>query len=124
MRGSGPGERRGGRKKGTPNRASKAREIEVQNSGATPLEFLLGIMRNSEVPRRERLEAAKAAAPYVHAKFAALVKIETKSEYDLTKLTDEEIETVTAILERASFAGAEQIASPCCTTSSAPARSL
>jgi hypothetical protein len=43
--GSKPGERRGGRKRGTPNKASAARQAEVAASGITPLEVMLDNMR-------------------------------------------------------------------------------
>jgi len=39
--GSKPGEHRGGRKPGTPNKASAAREAEVAASGVTPLEVMV-----------------------------------------------------------------------------------
>lgn len=84
-RGAKPGERRGGRKKGTPNKATKTRkEIakKALESGITPLEFMLDVMRK-EIPADAepaikvamigmRFEAAKAAAPYVHPKLAAI----------------------------------------------------
>lgn len=44
-RGSKPGERRGGRKAGTKNRASIARQEQVASSGATPLDVMLENMR-------------------------------------------------------------------------------
>lgn len=37
-----------------------------------PLEFMLNILRDETVPRDERMDAAKAAAPYVHAKLASV----------------------------------------------------
>jgi hypothetical protein len=43
--GSKPGERRGGRNRGTPNKASAARQAEVAASGITPLEVMLDNMR-------------------------------------------------------------------------------
>src|SRR2546430_10630443 len=45
--GSKPGERRGGRKRGTPNKASAARQAEVAASGVTPLEVMLDNMRSA-----------------------------------------------------------------------------
>jgi hypothetical protein len=45
--GSKPGERRGGRQKGTPNKASAARQAEVAASGVTPLEVMLDNMRSA-----------------------------------------------------------------------------
>lgn len=87
-RGSKPGERRGGRKKGVPNRASQRRQAEVAASGATPLDVLLRRMRyhdaqaeaalkkkdttGAERHMREADDAARAAAPYVHPKLQSI----------------------------------------------------
>ena len=60
----------GGRKKGTPNKASVEREAEIAKSGKTPLQFLIDRMRNTKAKMVERIECAKAAAPYVHPKLA------------------------------------------------------
>jgi len=95
--GSKPGEHRGGRKPGTPNKASAAREAEVAASGATPLEVMLANMRFhhrhaegllellsaaegpeakiqilGEASRHRRMaqDCAKDAANYVHPKLA------------------------------------------------------
>jgi hypothetical protein len=70
-----------GTKKGIPNKASAARELEAQASGETPADVLLAVMReflrlakNSTNARRrsEHLRAAAAiardAAPYFHAR--------------------------------------------------------
>lgn len=76
-RGPKPGTRGGGRKKGTPNRASAAREKEIARTGETPLQYLLRVMRDDKRPADERLNAAKFAAPYVHPK---LVAVEHKGE--------------------------------------------
>lgn len=62
----------GGRVKGKPNRASVKRQTEVAATGETPLDYLLGVMRNTEGDPAIRLDAAKAAAPYVHPKLAAI----------------------------------------------------
>ncbi len=69
-RGSAPGERRGGRQKGTPNRATAAREAEVAASGMTPLAYMLAILRNEEAGTEDRKWAAQHAAPYVHPRLA------------------------------------------------------
>jgi hypothetical protein len=39
--------------------------------GLTPLEYLLSIVQNERAGKRERLDAAKAAAPYCHARLAS-----------------------------------------------------
>jgi hypothetical protein len=71
-RGSAPGERRGGRKKGTPNKVTAARQAAVAESGLRPLDYLLAVMRDEGQPPQARLDAAKAAAPYVHPRLAAI----------------------------------------------------
>ncbi len=68
--GSKPGERRGGRQKGVPNKASAAKAEAIAASGLTPLDFLLGVMRNTEHELSTRIDAGKAVAPYIHPKLA------------------------------------------------------
>ena len=72
MRGSKPGERRGGRQKGTRNMASVARETAIGAAGDTPLDIMLAVMRSPDVDIRTRLDAAKAAAPFVHPRLAVI----------------------------------------------------
>ena len=88
-RGSRPGERRGGRQKGAPNRASQARQAEVKATGQTPLDVMIQAMRyfgglaarhqpNGPDPDEKKFERflrqaadiANDAAPYVHPKLA------------------------------------------------------
>ena len=82
-KGSAPGERRGGRKKGTPNKRNHQLAKKAAAEGVTPLEFMLKIMRGTSLPEDAtpaqiiahetlRFEAAKAAAPYIHAKLASV----------------------------------------------------
>jgi hypothetical protein len=61
-----------GRKAGEPNKASAARQAEIAASGITPLDYMLQIMRDAEQKFDVRLDAAKAAAPYVHPKLASV----------------------------------------------------
>jgi hypothetical protein len=76
-RGARPGERRGGRAKGTPNKATQARILGFATAGAPaeratkpswqqPLDFLLNVMEDETQPMSVRVDAAKSAAPYVH----------------------------------------------------------
>lgn len=44
----------------------------VEESGLTPLEYLLGVMRDTDTDQRERMNAANMAAPYVHAKLSSI----------------------------------------------------
>jgi hypothetical protein len=72
MRGSKPGERRGGRQRGTPNKATVAKAAALTAASAdpamTPLQFLLGVMRDPTSPTDLRIQVARAAAPLVHGK--------------------------------------------------------
>ena len=61
-----------GRKAGTPNKASAAREEAVKASGLSPLDYMLKTFRDSKQPVNIRLDAAKAAAQYVHPKLSAV----------------------------------------------------
>ena len=89
-RGSAPGERRGGRQKGVPNKRTafvrQAADLALQ-SGDTPLDYLLSVMRDGEAPVEQRLEAAKAAAPYVHPKLSA---IDHSGQLGIREMTHEE----------------------------------
>ena len=65
-RGSNPGERRGGRKAGTPNKRTALLREAIAKGGVSPLAFMLAQMRNPKNTLAVRLDAAKSAAPYVH----------------------------------------------------------
>lgn len=71
-RGSKPGERRGGRQKGTPNKSTALKKAALSAASAdpttTPLQFLLGVMRDPTAPPGLRVQVARAAAPLVHGK--------------------------------------------------------
>src|SRR6202047_3343226 len=71
-RGSKPGERRGGRQRGTPNKNTVLRNAAIaaaaSNPNVSPLEFLLSIMRDSHLPFELRIRVAQMAAPFVHQK--------------------------------------------------------
>ena len=62
----------GGRQKGTGNKATAKLVAEIAKSGKTPLQFLLDRMRNTKADMSERIDCAKAAAPYVHPKLASI----------------------------------------------------
>lgn len=62
----------GGRKPGTPNKRTAETQKMIEESGLTPLEFMLSIMRNEENEPAQRLAAANMAAPYVHARLSSV----------------------------------------------------
>ena len=67
--GSRPG---AGRKPGTINRFSKDLLEKASQSGLLPVDYMLGVMRDESLDTRLRIDAAKAAAPYVHQKLSAI----------------------------------------------------
>ena len=61
-----------GRKPGTINRFSKDLLDKAAQSGQLPVDYLLEVMRDQSLNTRLRIDAAKAAAPYVHQKLSAV----------------------------------------------------
>ncbi len=61
-----------GRRAGIPNKASIARQQAVAASGETPLDYMLRVMRDPASDDERRDQMAKAAAPYVHPRLAAI----------------------------------------------------
>ena len=74
-RGSKPGERRGGRQLGTPNKKTVLRSAAICAAALdphiSPRDFMLGLVRNSDLPLAERFAAAQAALPLVHPKLTS-----------------------------------------------------
>lgn len=60
-----------GRPKGAKNKLTVLREVAAQY-GSTPLDYLLGIMRDESQPDEVRMFAAKAALPYCTPRLAAV----------------------------------------------------
>src|SRR6478736_2442718 len=75
MRGSRPGERRGGRQKGTPNKKTAyVRAVMAANAAqenVSPLDLILAVMREPHVALGQRVKMALKALPHVHAKAKA-----------------------------------------------------
>jgi hypothetical protein len=67
------GKREGaGRKAGVPNKRTAEIQKAVEESGQTPLDYMLSVMRDAEQDEFRRLQAANMAAPYVHAKLSSV----------------------------------------------------
>ena len=60
-----------GRPPGAKNRRTIETQAAIQASGLTPLDYMIGVMRDERNDPRVRLEAAHHAAPYVHSKLIA-----------------------------------------------------
>src|SRR5262245_50019572 len=95
--------RRGGRQKGTPNKATALRRAAeaaaVASEGEyTPVEFLLRVMNADDIDVKMRIDAAKAAAPYIHAKLAT--EAESKDEGKPKPIADVGTPSVADAVER------------------------
>lgn len=61
-----------GRPKGSPNKKTAEVIAAIEESGETPLDYMLRVMRDAEGGMDRRDDMAKAAAPYVHSKLAQI----------------------------------------------------
>jgi hypothetical protein len=57
-----------GRKPGAATRMNEEARAAALESGISPLDYMLGLLRDEGEDKLVRFEAAKAAAPYVHAR--------------------------------------------------------
>jgi hypothetical protein len=111
------GKREGaGRRKGARNRTSAMREQLIAQTGPTPIDIMVNIMRcafdmaQRELKQKEpneakvkwafglALESAHRAAPFAHPRFSA---VDHGATLDVSKLTKEEIDLVEPILRKA-----------------------
>ena len=92
---------RGGHREGAGRKAgaviTKSREVadKLVAEGLTPLDYLVGVMRQTMEYHETRFEAAKAAAPYMHARLAA-VEMNATIKRDATDLSDAELAAIAA----------------------------
>src|SRR5436305_1516540 len=73
-KGSNPGERRGGRQKGTSNKRMAelhALAVDMMATGASPLDFLTRVYRDETLAMDLRIDAAAKVAPYLHPRLSA-----------------------------------------------------
>lgn len=61
-----------GRPKGSATKMNEEARKAALSSGISPLDFLLAAMRDDRQEFDTRIDAAKAAAPYVHARLAQI----------------------------------------------------
>ena len=78
---------------GSKNRRTLARaraERRTIAAGLTPLEYMLETMRDESLDKAERMDAAKAAAPFVHARLQATT-IDDKRAPERLSTSDKEL---------------------------------
>lgn len=61
-----------GRPAGVPNKRTVEKVAAIEASGLTPLDYMLSVLRDENRAPDDRMDAAKATAPYVHAKLASV----------------------------------------------------
>jgi hypothetical protein len=66
------GHKTGGRQKGSRNRATEEARAAAKATGILPLDYMLMVMRDPNADRKRRDAMATAAAPFLHAKLAAI----------------------------------------------------
>jgi len=101
-RGAAPGERRGGRAKGTPNRRTQQQLRAIAECGITPLEYLVSVMRDESESREVRIDAAGKAAPYCHARLSStdMDLVATMDNRSPVELSDADLLRVIALATR------------------------
>lgn len=59
----------------------------AEATGVTPLQFMLDRMRDAEAPIADRMDMAKAAAPYIHAKLSSVeAKVDVEGHLNVTQI--------------------------------------
>lgn len=61
-----------GRPKGVRNKRTVEQVEHIEASGMTPLEYLTSVYQDPRADESKRIDAAKAAAPYVHPKLSSI----------------------------------------------------
>lgn len=82
-----------GRKKGGFNKRSKESIALAKSLGLDPIAFLLAVMADENQPMKDRIDCAKAVAPYVAPRLAAVesrVTVTKTHEELLDELDDDE----------------------------------
>ena len=81
-----------GRPRGARNIRSEETAREIEESGLTPLQYLMDIVRDEEAPRKDRIECARAAAPFVHARLSSVdMDLRTSDKRSTSELTLDEM---------------------------------
>jgi len=101
-RGAKPGERRGGRAKGTPNCNSREIKAYAQQYGTEAINTIVAIFKNAKLSARDRLDAASELLDRAYGKAAQPHRNSGNvGNYDLSKLTDDQLRASYEILRLA-----------------------
>jgi hypothetical protein len=81
-----------GRKAGVPNKVTAEVQAAIAETGETPRDYMLRVMRDEKVDHARRDAMAKAVAPYCHPHLTAVAVTDESSRADMTK--DELIKSI------------------------------
>lgn len=91
------GRRQGaGRKKGVAAKKTREAANLILASGTTPLGYFQGLLEGTMAFDEIKFEAAKAAAPYVHARLAAVEHSGSIGVKRASEVTDDELANIAA----------------------------
>ncbi len=110
------GKREGaGRKPGSASKLDAEARQKAKESGIMPLDYLLSVMRDETQDDAVRRDAAKAAAPYCHARLASTEisgpergPIRMSRIFDISDLNVQELDIFERVLEKTRNAGEHQ----------------
>ena len=85
---------KGGRPPGAKNKRTLALQRRIQQAGVTPLEYLVSIMVDEDQEQHTRIDAAKAAAPYIHPRLQSTTIQEKPYEGDPSSITNEQLASI------------------------------
>lgn len=106
-----------GRPRGAINLLSAEARREAMATGLTPLQFMLGVMRDPEVVLERRLDAARAAAPFIHPRLQSVelsgpergaIQMQTTGVIDAASMSQDERDALRKILQAAKARVQEQ----------------
>jgi hypothetical protein len=81
-----------GRPQGSLNKFAVKTAQKVAESGMTPIDYLVSVYRDETVNLRERVLAARAAAPYVHPKLSNVeMDLSSHGDKDAVDMTKAEL---------------------------------
>jgi len=96
----------GGRQKGVANKRTQQFQAAVADSGLTPLQYMLAVLRDETADPERRDEMAKAAAPYIHPRLAS-IEASHRIKSDVRDLSDAELVATASSTGIAEEAGGE-----------------
>ena len=83
-----------GRPKGSRTQATKDQMSAIEATGMTPLQYLTSIYQNDENDEVRRIDAAKAAAPYIHARLSNVEMTNIDPDTPAAALPDAELQRI------------------------------